>query len=262
MPITSGSLLLIGRFVFADPAHAQAALDAWVQAQPAQNAYDTRDDRELIQRIARVSGATVEFFEEGRTNFAQCEHREKLVTFVAAKALEGDAKLLHTETPSLVTLHASKGQVTREVTQGKAAKLKTPASHAQAAEHFRTESARQDAAHEARTPNERFHELVVRDGPSIRVLFLVNGDAATIGKVHQALSKSKPFRLEPDLLAMPVEKQTALLEAVRERTETLLVGCPHPVAAIHDAIAHGKLREDLFYRLSAVQLDLARVHPE
>lgn len=270
--ITSGTHLLFGELCFASDAQAQ--IERWLAAQSPSDRYAARDQRWWAEAVFSAQGTQLRIFDEDRSSYTRVEQIARAIDGLVADAVSGTITLQHTENGFHVRRwKLTEGRPLQTSVETLARSVAAPAPDDPRRRHLRERLAAQDVLWERRTPSERFDEVLVRNVPHLRGILLVGGTeahrSAAIRAIATVWSGLQPWdgvgdppagavRVTQPLSALSSEAQGALRDALAEtETRVLLFADGDP----GEAVRNGSLRQDLYHRIRAGQLDLSAVHP-
>lgn len=271
MAIHSGSHELFGHLVLrGDPLD---VLERWIEAQICTNTFDERDERWWVQEVVLVDGSTLHLFDQARSNQTAVDRVARFVECLAQEADRGEVTLQFIEEEVHITRWTVSNRQLERTERTAFEALPVPGSSRRAREHFERTTQRHTRLWNDRSPSQRFEEVMVRYVPSLPGILVEGGEAPVRKAAFERLVEVLPKPLASWTPQSPVPSDGTLLvedlEALTYDEQALLVeplqrGTPRVVAAVSNArvaVIEGRLREDLFYRLSSGLIDLTIVHP-
>lgn len=270
--LTSGSHLLFGELGF--PGDAQAEVDRWLAAQSLPDRYAERDLRWWAEAVFHAEEHTLQIFDEDRSSYTRVERIADVIDALVARAVSGAVTLQHAENGYHVRRwKLVAGQPPQTSLKTLTRSVAAPPPDDPRRTHLREQLAAQDQIWARRTPSQRFDEVLVRNVPHRRAILLVGGTEAARKAAIRAIcavwSDPEPWDGAGDLPSRAVWVTiplSALSGAVQGQLRYALAETETRVLLfaegdVEDAIRNGRVREDLYYRLRAGQIDLSVVHP-
>lgn len=272
MTITSGTHLLVGEATFTGDASSE--VERWLESQSYPNRFAQRDWRWWAEACLFADSNRLQFFDEDRSSYARVRDLGNDITKLLTRAETGEVLLQHTENGFYVRRwRVAPGQVLSSSETEESSALQVPAAFALAQKNFREKLAEQNRLWEARSPEERFEEVMVRSIPGLRCALFVTHDDVNLNAAMNAVAEvwggasawSGEAPLPSDgavqilvpLEDLEIDSQTKLLRGLQETELRVVCFSRDP----YMATTEGKLRVDLYYRLAVGEVDLSRVHP-